>query len=160
MVRQVMARRRKLGSVGEPPVVAERDRAPGGGAEGGLRVLPRGRAVHRVAGVPDGDVAGECAQGGVVEDLRHEPHVLVDEDLLPVGGRDPRGFLPAVLQRVQPEVGEFGDLLARRPQSENAAFVLRRIAHRGIGCGSVCGRGGAWRGMVERGLVTGVWITS
>ena len=98
-----------------------------GAAERGLGVLPRRAAGRRVARVADRDVAAQRGQGGLVEDLRHEAHVLVDEDLLAVGGRDAGGLLTAVLQRVEPEVGQLGDVLARGPDAEDAAGVLRAL---------------------------------
>src|SRR5699024_3072181 len=91
--------------VGEVAVVAQGQRARGGGAESGLSVLPGAGAGGGVAGVPQGDVPGQGAERDVVEDLGDQPHVLVDEDLLPVAGGDPGGLLAAVLQSVQPEVG-------------------------------------------------------
>ena len=43
-----------------------------------------------------------------------------------VADRDASRFLPAVLQCVEPVVGELGDLLAGSPDAEDAARVLRR----------------------------------
>ena len=60
----------------------------------------------------DGDVTAQGMQHGLVEDLRDQPHVLVDDDPAPVADRYASGFLAAVLQRVQAEVGELGDFLA------------------------------------------------
>src|SRR5699024_874056 len=113
--------------VGEVAVVAQGQRARGGGAESGLSVLPGAGAGGGVAGVPQGDVPGQGAQRDVVEDLGDQPHVLVDEDLLPVAGGDPGGLLAAVLQSVQPEVGELGDLFAGGPDAEDTAGVLRAL---------------------------------
>src|SRR5690606_13361889 len=67
---------------------------------------------------------GQGVEGGLVEDLGHEAHVLVDEDLLTVAGGDARGLLSAVLEGVQSEVRELGDLLAGSPDPEDAACVL------------------------------------
>ena len=53
-----------------------------------------------------------------------EAHVLVDEELLAVGGRDARGLLAAVLQGVQTEVRELGHLFTGCPDAEDAAGVL------------------------------------
>ena len=75
--------------------------------------------------MPDGDVALEAGQRALVEDLRDQAHVLVDEQAAPVGGGDARGLLTAVLQRIEAEVGELGDLLAGGPDSEDTARVLR-----------------------------------
>src|SRR5690606_9944011 len=51
-------------------------------------------------------------------------------DLLAVGRRDARRLLAAVLQRVEPEVGELGDLLTGCPDTEDAALVLRALVVR------------------------------
>ncbi|GMA38222.1 hypothetical protein GCM10025883_02670 [Mobilicoccus caccae] len=72
-----------------------------------------------------GDVAGELGEAGLVEDLADQAHVLVDEDSRTITCGDACGLLPAVLQRVEPVVGEFGDLLAGRPDPEDTAGVLR-----------------------------------
>ncbi|GAB2583234.1 hypothetical protein GCM10027168_14980 [Streptomyces capparidis] len=72
----------------------------------------------------DGQVPAQGAEGGLVEDLGDQAHVLEDQDLGAVAHRDARGLLSAVLQRVKPEVGEFGDLFSRGPDTEDAARVL------------------------------------
>ena len=64
---------------------------------------------------------------GLVEDLRDQAHVLVDQDLAAVADRDAGRLLAAVLQGVEPEVGELGDVLARGPDAEDAAGVLRAL---------------------------------
>ena len=54
-----------------------------------------------------------------------------------VAGRDARGLLAAVLQRVQGEVGEAGDVGLRRVDAEHAALVARSVAELdagSIGC--------------------------
>ena len=63
----------------------------------------------------------------LVEDLGDQAHVLEDEDLAAVADRDAGGLLAAVLQGVEPEVGELGDLLAGGPDAEDAAGVLRAL---------------------------------
>ncbi len=72
----------------------------------------------------DGQVPGQGGQMALVEHLRDETHVLVDHDAVAVADRDPGGLLAAVLQGVQPEVGELGDLFAGGPDAEDAAGVL------------------------------------
>jgi hypothetical protein len=74
--------------------------------------------------VTDRDMTLERAEGGLVEDLGDQPHVLEDEDLGAVADRDTRGFLAPMLEGVQPEVRELGDLFARSPDTEDAASVL------------------------------------
>ena len=66
-------------------------------------------------------------QGRLVEGLGDQAHVLVDEDLAAVADRDPGRLLAAVLQRVEPEVGQLGDVLARGPDPEDSAGVLRPL---------------------------------
>ena len=66
----------------------------------------------------------ERAERGLVEDLGDQAHVLEDEDLGAVADRDAGGLLAAVLQGVEPEVGELGDLFAGSPDAEDAAGVL------------------------------------
>ena len=94
-------------------------------AQGRLRVLPVGRAGGGVPGVADRDMAPQARQGRLVEDLGDQAEVLVDDDPVAVADRDAGGLLAAVLQRVQAEVGQLGDLLAGRPDPEHAALVLR-----------------------------------
>ena len=68
-------------------------------------------------------------------DLRHQAHVLVDQDLAAVAHRDAGGLLAAVLEGVQPEVGQLGDLLAGGPHPEDATRVLRSLVLRVEGGG-------------------------
>src|SRR5450756_689691 len=65
------------------------------------------------------------AQAGLVEDLRDQTHVLVDQQPNTITGCDAGRLLAAVLQRIEPEVGQLGDVLARGPDSEDPAGVLR-----------------------------------
>ena len=117
----------QLGGVGEVAVVGQRDRAAGVAAERGLGVLP-GRAAGRgVAAVADREVAAQRRERALVEHLGHQAHVLVDEQPLAVGGRDAGRLLPAVLQGVEPVVGELGDVLAGGPDAEDATGVLRPL---------------------------------
>ena len=72
----------------------------------------------------DRDLALERLERRLVEDLGHQAHVLVDQDLAAVADRDAGGLLPAVLQRVETEVGQLGDFFAGGPDAEDAAGVL------------------------------------
>ncbi len=125
-VHQPMARGllRQLDLVDEVAVVPQRDvGAVGRHAEHRLCVLPRRGTRGGVAGVPDGDVALEGLQRLLVEHLGHEAQVLEHEDLVAVADGDAGGFLAAVLQREQAVVGQLGDVFARRPHAEHAAFL-------------------------------------
>ena len=72
----------------------------------------------------DREVADQARERRLVEDLRDQAHVLVDQDLPAVADRDAGRLLAAVLQGVEPEVGELGDVLAGGPDPEHAAGVL------------------------------------
>ena len=76
--------------------------------------------------MPDGDVPVQRGQGLLVEHLGDQAEVLEDDDLRPVGDGDAGGLLAAVLQRVQAVVAELGDLLAGRPDAEDAALLAGR----------------------------------
>ncbi len=119
-----------LVGVDQVAVVAERDRAVVGGAERRLGVLPGAGAGGGVARVADREVALERLQRRVVEDLRDQAHVLVDQDLPAVADRDARGLLAAVLQGVEAEVDELGDVLAGSPDPEHPTGVLGTLVER------------------------------
>ena len=76
------------------------------------------------------EVALEGGEVALVEDLGDEAHVLDDGDVLAVAHRDARRLLPAVLQRVQPEVGELGNRLVRGVHPEHATRVRETTVHR------------------------------
>ena len=82
----------------------------------------------------DREVAAQAGQRRLVEDLGDQAEILVDHHAGAVADRDAGGLLPAVLQRVEAEVGELGDLFAGRPDAEDAALLarwrlLRHVAH-------------------------------
>ena len=120
----------ELVGVDQVAVVAKGDGAAVAGTERRLGVLPGARAGGGVAAVADRDVADEARERRLVEDLRDQAHVLVDQDLPAVAHRDAGRLLAAVLEGVQPEVGELGDVLARRPDPEHAAGVLGALVLR------------------------------
>ena len=124
----------QLAGVGQVAVVGQRDRAGLGGPEGGLGVVPGAGAGGGVARVADGEVALERLQRRLVEDLRDQAHVLVDQDLPAVADRDAGRLLAAVLQGVEAVVGQLGDVLTGRPDPEHAAGVLRTEVL-GVECG-------------------------
>ena len=120
----------QLMGVDQVAVVAQGDRAQRCGLEGRLGVLPGAGTGRGVARVPDRQVALEGVERGLVEHLRDQAHVLVDQDLAAVAHRDAGRLLAAVLQGVQAEVGELGDVLAGGPDAEDATGVLRALVVR------------------------------
>src|ERR1700677_693948 len=101
--------------------------AGGGVAEHRLGVFPRGVARGGVTAVPDGDVAVHCRQRLLVEHLADQTKVFEDQHLRPIGDSDSRGFLAAMLQRIQSVVGEFGYFFARGPDPEYTALFTGRV---------------------------------
>jgi hypothetical protein len=73
--------------------------------------------------VADPEITLEGRERRLVEDLRHEAELLVDEEVLPVRNRDARRFLAAVLLGEEAEVGKAGDFLMGCPHPEEAAFL-------------------------------------
>src|SRR4029453_8066810 len=56
--------------------------------------------------------------------LGYQTHVFEDHDLRALADRNSGRLLPPVLERVEPEVGELGDLLMRRPDAKNPTRIL------------------------------------
>ena len=117
----------QLDRVGEVAVVGQGERARGGGAQRRLGVAPHVRAGRRVADVAQGDVAAQALEGLLGEHLRDEALILVHEDLLAIRRRNTGALLAAVLQGVEGEVGQAGNILARGPYSEDPAVIVRVI---------------------------------
>src|SRR5690606_7069245 len=99
----------------------------------------------RVADVADRHVADEPAQARLAEDLGDEAEVAQRRDVAALAGRDARGLLPAVLERVEREVGEPRDVRFRRVDAEDAALFARAVA-----LGECVGRGHAKRSGMPR----------
>jgi len=78
--------------------------------------------------VPDGHLAAQRPQLLLVEDLVDEAELAQGHDVASdVRGGDSRGLLPAMLQRVQREVGKPGDVMAGGIDPEHAALVTRPL---------------------------------
>ncbi len=114
---------RELDGVREVPVVTEGEPGITDRAVHRLRVAPGARAGRGVAVVADREMAVERGEATLVEHLRHEAHVLDHGDRLAVTRRDPGRLLAPVLERVEPEIGEVRDGLARRVHAEDPAGV-------------------------------------
>src|SRR3954463_15213567 len=93
-----------------------------------LRVLPRVRAGCGVAHMAHGTLARQRPQLALVEHLRDEAEVAHGHDVTVLRGGDAGRLLAAVLQRVEPEVGESGDVGARREDAEDSTLVARPVA--------------------------------
>ena len=115
----------ELGRVGQVAVVRQGHGAGAGGAEGGLGVGPVAGSGGGVAAVSHRQVPGQGVQRGLVEDLGNEAHVLVDVDPLAVTGSYTSRLLTAVLQCIQPVIGEFCYFFTWCPDPEDATSVLR-----------------------------------
>ena len=83
-------------------------------------------AGGRVAHVADGDAARQLRELVLGEGVLHEPHRAVRVELLAVGRDDAGRLLPAVLQRVQPEVGHVGGFGVVE-DAEDAALVVEVV---------------------------------
>ena len=123
----------ELDGVDEVAVVGQRELAAVAAgavaAMDGLGVLPLVGAGRRVADVADREVAAQRAQVVLLEHLRDEAERALGDDVAAVvGGRDPRGLLPAMLQRVQREVGEARDVVLGTVDPEHPALVPRSVA--------------------------------
>ena len=135
----------QLDGVDEVAVVAERHLAPVRAVDG-LGVVPAVGARRRVAHVADGHVARQRTQLLLVEDLVDEPQLAQSHDVAAdVRGGDAGGLLSAVLEGVQREVGQPGDVVSGGMDPEHAALVSRSIAvvERGHGSRIAAGAGAA-----------------
>ena len=117
----------ELDRVGEVAVVGEGELAAVV-APDRLGVLPGAAAGGRVADVADRHVALERPQLLLVEDLGDEPRVPHGGDVAALAGRDPGRLLAAMLERVETEVGETGDVMPWGVDAEDAAFLARTIS--------------------------------
>ena len=106
--------------------MAERDGANAPVVEERLCVLPRVAAGRRVARVADRQLAVQAGEASLVEHLRHEAEVAQRGQPAVLADGDPRRLLAAVLQRVEAEVREPGDVTAGRPHAEDAAHQATR----------------------------------
>ena len=98
-----------------------------------LDVAQRGLARGRIADMADRGAAGELADDVVaVEiagDMAHRP---VRMEMLAVEAGDARGFLAAVLQRVEPERDEARRIVGA-PDAEDAALLAQLVVIERIG---------------------------
>ncbi len=113
----------KLGGVDQISVVSQRNSGAGRSvAEHRLCVFPCCRAGGRVAAMADRDVTRHGTEGLLIEHLTDQTEVLEDQNLRPVGHRDPGRLLAPMLEGIETVIGEFGNFLARGPDAEYPAF--------------------------------------
>ena len=123
----------ELVGVGEVAVVADGERAARVVDRDRLRVLDVRAAGRRVADVADRDAPRQLGQLLLGEGVLHEPHRPVRVELLAVARDDAGRLLPAVLQRVQAEVGHVGRF-GMVEDAEDAALVVKVVVlQRGVG---------------------------
>jgi hypothetical protein len=114
----------ELPRVDEVAVVRDRDLAVRAVDQERLGVLDLALAGGRVAGVADGDVSRQTLEAVLVEGVGDLPHRPRDAQLLTVGGGDAGALLAAMLQRIEPEIGEIRGL-GMAKDAEDPALVFK-----------------------------------
>ena len=99
-----------------------------------LGVVPAAATGGRVADVAEGEVSRERLEAALVEHLGDEAEIALGGDVPVLGGRDAGRLLAAVLEGVEGEVGEPGDVVLGCVDAEHTAFVARAVAELWI-CG-------------------------
>ena len=115
--------------VDDVAVVADADLAVHAIDQDRLRVRELALAGGRIARVADRDRAGQRRERGLVEDLVDVAHALHDPHALAVGRRDAGALLAAMLQRVEPEIGQLRRFRVS-VDSEHPAFILELVEHK------------------------------
>ena len=92
----------------------------------GLRVEEGGVSGGGVTGVSDGETAGEAGEDVGGKDVGDEAHGLVAVNVAAVGGSDAGGFLSAMLQGVEAEIGELGGF-GMVVDRHHAAFFVQLV---------------------------------
>jgi hypothetical protein len=91
-----------------------------------LRVHQRRVAGGGITCVPDGDFSGKLRYHVGCENLLHVAKAFVHVDIRAIGGSDAGGFLSAMLQRVEAEIGHLRSFgMAEYP--EDAAMIVEVI---------------------------------
>ena len=116
----------QLDRVSQVAVVSQRDLSFVAINHHRLRVHQDVVARRRITRVPDRCVAGKPRNHLRRENFLHQSERLVDVHLRAVGGSDSRRFLPAMLQRIEPQVRHLRRF--RVPKySEHAAVIVKMI---------------------------------
>ena len=117
-----------LVGVDDVAVVADADLAVHAVDDDRLRVGQLALAGGRVARVADGDMAGQRRERLLVEDVVDVAHLADRADAGAVRRRDAGALLPAMLQRVEAEIGELGGL-GVAVDAEDAALLAELVEH-------------------------------
>jgi len=115
-----------LGGVGEVPVMAEGDFALVAVDDDRLGVKQSFVAGGRVAGVADGQAAGKFCENAGLEDFFDFAHGAMELEFRAVARDDAGGFLAAMLQSVEAEVGEIRGF-GMAEDAEHATVVVEMI---------------------------------
>ena len=116
----------QLDGIDQVAVVRQRDGAAVVAVDR-LRVLPAAGAGRRVAHVADRHVAGERLEAALVEHLGDQPQLALGRDVAALAGRDAGRLLAAVLERVEREVGEPGNVELGGVDTEYPALVAGTV---------------------------------
>ena len=92
----------------------------------GLNILQITAARGGIAVVSDGHVAGQPLEHRFRVNVSHKPHRLFQAEMLTVRGHDPGPLLPAMLERVEPQVGQIGSLLVAI-DAEHCALIVKLV---------------------------------
>src|SRR3954452_11811964 len=86
------------------------------------------RSGGRIARVAERDAPDQIVEDIAAKDLRNEPHPFMSAELFSVRSHDAGAFLPAVLQRVEAVVREFGGI-GMPINTENTAIMFGILLH-------------------------------
>ena len=111
----------QLGGVRQVAIVGQHNRTTLTMTHDRLSVLPGRRACRRVARMTNGREALQRLERRLVEDLRNEAQFAHCGDATAVRDGNACALLPAMLQRVETEVGEPSDVAIRSINAEDAA---------------------------------------
>src|SRR5208283_282580 len=119
-----------FGGVRQVAVVCHRDLALAAIHQDGLRVQQRLVARRRIPRVPDGAGARQFRQHPRLKNLFHFAHGPVHVQVSAQAGHNPRRFLAAMLQRVQPQIRQVRRFRVAK-HAEHTTFVMKMIVREG-----------------------------
>ena len=127
----------QLAGIGEIAVVRQGQLALVAIDDDGLRVGERGVAGGGVARVAHGRGAGQAGEHLGLKDLLHQAHALFQVQRGAIGRDDAGRFLAAVLQGVEPQIGELGGFGMAEDAADTAVIVeviVVEMGHDCLGC--------------------------